>query len=265
VDLDYLKKYGLRLFAGIGLSLFFLLVSGMGWMRPVYSFGNYIVEPLAYWVGQGVGGIENFGSTITEIGNLRGENGELVVKLAKLEAELGKKDEIEKENEAFREQLDIDPRPEWELKLVRVLGFDRNGTVDHVIIDGGLDEDIDRGDVVVLGDVLVGEVREVYQSTAKVRLLTHKSSNVYAIDQKTRAKGLVRGSLEGLVMEEVLENEELNEGDTVITWEDEIPGGLVVGKITRIEEIATSSTKRAFLNPGFSYENLDYVFVIVDF
>ena len=265
MDIDYLKKTGVRLMFGVVASVFLLLSDGMGWTEPVYSVGNFVVEPVEYWTNEVGMWIENAASTITEIGSLKSENARLSMEVADLTSELGKLSEVEIENETLRTQLGIDLSKDWVLSKVRILGLDERGVSEYVIIDGGRDQDILEGDVVIVGDILVGEVRDVFQSTARVRLVSNQGSNVAVVDQRTRAKGLVRGSLEGIVMEEVLENEELEEGDIVITWEDDIPGGLVVGIITGVEDVPTSSTKRAFIEQGFSLEDLQYVFVVIDY
>lgn len=265
MDVDYLRTTGVRLLIGIFASLFLLLSDGMGWTQSVYSFGNYAAEPILYWTNELGMWVENTAATISQIGSLRSENARLSMEVAELTSELGQLSEVEIENETLRTQLGIDLTKEWTLEKVRILGLDERGVAEYVLIDGGSDQDIEVGDVVIFGDILVGEVREVFHSTARVRLISNQESNVTVIDQRTRAKGLVRGSLEGIVMEEVLENEELEEGDIVVTWEDNIPGGLVVGVITEVEAVPTSSTKRGFVEQGFSLEDLQYIFVVTDF
>ena len=263
MDAEYFKTVGVKVIGGIAISLLLILSDGMGWIEPVYSVGNYMFEPMAYWTSRTVGGVENIGGTFFQIGSLRSDNAKLLAENAGLVAQVGKLSEVQRENEILRSQLGIELTKDWNLKKVRILGIDRSGVAEHVIIDGGSDDGIVEGDIVILGDLLIGEVRDVFRSTARVRLVSNRNSNIYAIDQKTGAKGLVRGSLDGIVMEEVLENEKLEVGDVVITWDDEIPGGLVIGSITKTEEVPTSSTKTAFIETGFSLEDVYYVFVVL--
>lgn len=265
MDLGYFKKHSLRILAGVIFCLFLVLIDGLGWLGPLYSWGNYVLKPIQYWVGRSVDGLGNVVSTVLEVGNLRNKNNELRVKNAELKAELSKYSEIEKENEALRKQVDIEDADKMKLKMVRILGIDRNGLAEHVIIDAGEDEDVSIGDVIIIGDIYLGEVRNVYKSTSKVRLITNQNSNVVAIDQETGAKGLVRGGLSGIVIEEVLENEELNVGDRVVAWSDDVPSGLFIGEITKVENQPTSSTKKAFLDSGINIEELGYVFVVLDY
>lgn len=265
MDTDYIKSTGLRWGIGVVFCLFLLLFEGMGWLEPVYDWGNFVLEPLEYWSGEMVKSGENLISTVTNIGGLRSENVELKVENAKLQSQADSAAEIEKENEILREQVGIEMMEDWTIVKVRILGLDEDGMAEHVVIDGGREDEITNGDVVVLGDMMVGKVQKVSKSTSLVRLVTNQDSNIIAIDQRTRAKGLVRGSLDGLVMEDVLENEELKDDDIVVSWADDIPPGLVIGRISKVEDVPTSSTKRAFIETGINAEELSYVFVVVDY
>jgi len=264
MDIEYFKTNMIRIFYGMLICLFVVLIDGMGWMQSVYSWGNFVLEPVHFWSGRAVIGVDDFFSTVFTIGTLRSENSELKIENAKLEAEKSKSKEILEENEALREQIGIEAVEDLNLRFVRILGIDKNGLAEHVIIDAGTDESIEKGNIVILGDILIGEVRDVYKTTSRVRLVSNQKSNIIALDQQTRAKGLVHGSLEGIVMEEVLESEELNEGDTVLAWAENIPPGFIIGTISRVEVLPTSSTQKAYLETSLNFEDLSYVFVVLN-
>lgn len=265
MDTQYVRTTGTRVLLGLVLSLLLILMDGMGWIQPVYGAGSFIVEPVTYWARRSVQSIENVVGTIASIGELRGRNAELALEVSQLRSEVGAYRELERENEVLRSQLGIALTKEWTLVQSRILSIDRYGSAEHVIIDVGFDDGVSEGDTVILGDLLIGTIREVFPSTSRVRLVSNQDSNIYAVDQNTSAKGLVHGSLDGVVMEEILESETVKEGDIVVTWQDDIPGGLVLGLITEIVDIPTSSTKRAYLEPGFSLEDVQYVFVVTEY
>ena len=65
---------------------------------------------------------------------------------------------------------------------------------------------------------LAGSIVSVGSDTATVRLIVDTRSNVVALDQRTRALGLVQGQLGGqLVMVQVDVTDDLAEGDPVVT------------------------------------------------
>jgi rod shape-determining protein MreC len=188
-----------------------------------------------------------------------------VIENAKLEAELENCKELRKQNEALKTQLDIDIGEDFELEMARVLGIDREGEAQHIIIDKGSDNGLEKGDPVVLGRILVGEVRDVFDSTSRVRLISNQNSNVSVISEETRAKGLLHGTLEGLVMEDILENEKIEEGNTIMVWSDDFPNGLVVGEVREVKIVPTSSTKEAVVQSPLNFEDLNYVFLITNY
>ncbi len=259
-----MRKNGIRLIIGLALSLFFVLADGMGWIKPIYSATNYIFEPIQYWVGRTSVGFSNTFSTIFEISGLRKENSDLRIENAKLTAEIGNLGDVQAENETLRTQLGVEASKNWNLQMVRVLSVDRSGQSEHIIIDGGEDQGIIAGQSVIIGNLLVGQVRDVYKTTSRVRLVTNQQSNVMAMDQNTSAKGLVHGSLEGVVMEEILENESVNVGDVIVCWSSEIPEGLVIGEIRQVEDQPTASTRKVYIETGLNLEDLNYVFVITN-
>lgn len=264
MDIDYLRKNGIVLVAGIAASLFCMLAYGLGWFKPLYVGVNFVLQPVAYWGRETVEGIRNVSETVSQISSLRAENAKMKAEVTQLQARLGVCAEVENENQILRSQLGIPLTENWKLVKARVLGVDVYGIAEYVIIDRGTDDGIKTGLPVILGDVLVGEVRETYNSISKIRLISNIGSNIYSIDQNTNAKGLVRGSLQGVVMEDILENEIINIGDTIISWEDEIPGNLVIGTVVRIEDVPTSSTKKAYIEPGYSLEDIQYVFIVME-
>ncbi len=262
MDVESLRKNGTIVIVGLVISLFSMLAYGLGWFTPIYASGNFILRPMAYWGRELIKGVENTAQTVGQISLLSKENAKMKNQVAQLTAELGVLREVKDENDQLRSQLGIPLTKDWQLVKAIVLGSDTYGIAEYVIIDSGSSDGVSVGDPVIIGDILVGEVREVQDSISKVRLVSNTESNIYAIDQNTNAKGLVRGSLQGIVMEEILESEAVEVGDIVVTWEDEMPGKLVIGSVSRIENVPTSSTKKAYIDPGFNIEDITHVFVV---
>ncbi len=264
MNFAYIKDKALVVFGTLVLSVLLLLANGMGLVKPVYSSLNAVVRPVEFWMGRVALGIRNTFSTITSITSLKSQNSDLKIEKAKLEAQLGKLNEIQKENESLRTQLSLRPSKKWKLEMVRLLGIDHEVGAEHIIVDKGENFKVEVGDPVILGDMLIGQVSDVFEATARVKLVSNRDSNIYAIDQNTRAKGIIRGSLDGVVMEDILGNEKINSGDTIVTWSDKLPGGLVIGRIKSIDKNPTSATQKAFVDVGLSFEDISYAFVVID-
>lgn len=265
MNFDDIKKVAVESTIGVVVSLLFLLLNGMGMFSFLYNWANYLAEPIIFGVGQVSESTSQFFSTFIQIKSLKSDNIVLEKENSKLSAEIEKNKEIQLQNEILLSQIGTELTKKWELSEARILGVDQSGPSEHVVIDLGSDDDIEVGDPVIIGEILVGDVREVYKSTARVRLITNRNSNVSVMDRDTRAKGLVRGSLEGLIIEDVLESEDLAEGDIIISWSDELPDSLIVGTIRNLVDDPSATTRTAYIEPAVSLENLDYVFVMKGF
>ena len=107
---------------------------------------------------------------------------------------------------------------------------------------------------------LAGSVVSVGSDTATVRLIVDTRSSVVALDQQTRALGLVQGQLGGqLVMVQVDVTDDLAEGDTIVTAGLELaegaarspyPSGLLIGHVQAVEHDTNALTQTAFVRPA---------------
>jgi rod shape-determining protein MreC len=114
--------------------------------------------------------------------------------------------------------------------------------------------------------------------TATVRLVVDSRSSVVALDQQTRALGLVSGQLGGqLVMVQVPVTEHLAVGDSVVTAgitfavpgggvaHSSYPKGLLLGRIQAIEQDSNALTQTAFVSPAIDFGSLDRLLVVLHF
>jgi rod shape-determining protein MreC len=86
---------------------------------------------------------------------------------------------------------------------------------------------------------VIGQVVAVTSRSAKVLLLTDPNSGVDAFVQRSRARGIVSGSLDyGPIMKYVKRSEDVKEGDRLITsgLDGVFPKGLLVGTITKVNK-----------------------------
>jgi rod shape-determining protein MreC len=113
---------------------------------------------------------------------------------------------------------------------------------------------------------VIGQVISTTPATSEVRLLTDPQSGVSVLVQSSRAEGILRGSVEGtLYLEGIDDSVELSEGDVVIT--SGLGGGyyrgLVAGIITKIEQRAGSSTRTIVVTPNASFTNISEALVVM--
>ena len=86
-----------------------------------------------------------------------------------------------------------------------------------------------------------------------------------SLDPESNVEGVVSGSLQyGLVMNDILPDETVKTGDSVVTsgLGGSFPQGLLIGTITGVQGITSQPFKEAFVKPTLNINDLNYVFVI---
>ena len=231
-------------------------------------------------VGSGISGIF---TTIGEIDRLRSENERLRSQLAGAEARLAELREAAAENAEMRGLLGLTTSLEMDLLPVRILGRDPSNFTWEVGIDAGTDDGIRVGmPVVAAADgagALAGSVVASGSESATVRLVVDARASVVAIDQETRALGLVRGQLGGqLIMVQVRAADQVAVGDTVVSAgltltgeggsaiaRSPYPRGLLIGTIQALELDPDGLTQTAFLRPAVDFLVVERLLVVLHF
>ena len=170
-----------------------------------------------------------------------------------------------------------------DLLPVRILGRDPGNFTWEVGIDAGTDDGVRAGmPVVAAADgagALAGSVIAAGSETATVRLVVDARASVVAIDQQSRALGLVQGQLGGqLVMVQVRATDEVAVGDTIASaglvltdaggagiGRSPNPRGLLIGTVQALELDADGLTQTAFVRPAVDFAAVGRLLVVLHF
>ena len=277
------SRVGLWFAAGTVVSLLLLLASRTPQALSLQEAAGHALDPVRGAIS-GVGsGIAGFFTTIGEIDRLRSENDRLRAELAGAEARLAELREAAAENAELRGLLGLTTSLQMDLLPVRILGRDPGNFTWEVGIDAGTEDGVRVGmPVVAAADgagALAGSVIAVSTDTATVRLVVDARSSVVAIDQQTRALGLVQGQLGGqLVMVQVRATDEIAVGDTIasagLTLTDAggagigrspYPRGLLIGTIQALELDPDGLTRTAFVRPAVDFAATGRLLVVLHF
>jgi rod shape-determining protein MreC len=227
-------------------------------------------------IGQGVAGV--FG-TIGEIDRLRTENDDLRRQVAGMEQRIAELEGAAVENEELRELLGLTQSLEMDLLPVRVISRDPSNFTWEVGIDAGTVDGLAVG-MPVVGSAegagaLAGSVVSVGSDTATVRLVVDTRTSVVALDQQSRALGLVQGQLGGqLVMVQVAVTELVAVGDTIVTAglaleqavaRSPYPKGLLIGHVLAVEPDTNALTQTAFVRAALDFDRLERLLVVLEF
>lgn len=260
-------------------SLLLLLASGTEPARSLQRTSARALDPVRQaigGIGEGVAGV--FG-VIGEIDRLRSENDELRRRLAGAEQRVAELAEAAAENADLRELLGLTESLEMDLLPVRIISRDPSNFTWEFGIDAGSDDRVATG-MPVVGSAagagaLAGTVVSVGPDSATVRMIVDVRSSVVALDQQSRALGLIQGQLGGgLVMVQVNVTEELAAGDTVVTAglvlgpdvaRSAYPRGLLIGHVTDVEQDINALTQTGFVRPALDFSRLDRLLVVTGF
>ncbi len=222
---------------------------------PFEKAGEVVTRPL-----RSAGGwVSGLGASRAEVERLRQQNEELRTRNAELE-------EARQENERLRSLVKFVEARELESLGARVIGRPTTSWEGIITIDRGSAEGVRRG-MPVIGDAgLLGQIVEAAVHSSRVQLITDQRSGVAALIQRTRAAGVVRGSIDrNLTLDFVSRDASLRVGDVVMTsgMGGVYPKGIVVGKITKIRREPNALSPFVAVEPAARVGELEEVLVLV--
>lgn len=147
----------------------------------------------------------------------------------------------------------------------RVIGRSTDAWNQRVTIDVGTSDGVEVGLTVMGPTGVIGQVVSASAGSSEVRLLTDPQSGAAAVVQSSRAEGVARGSLSGLLyLENVAADVTLNVGDVVLTsgLGGSYTKGLLIGTVVRVDGNANDGTRRVIVSPNEQATTFEEVVVV---
>lgn len=173
------------------------------------------------------------------LNQVRMENQSLKGRIMEVEARIEELLEAEATSSRLRELLDLKDRVPGRSVTAAVIGNSASTWFRSLTINKGDKDGVRSGMAVISSMGIVGQIVAVASRSAKVLLITDHSSGVDVISQRSRARGIVSGSLDnGTVMRYVKRGEDIEEGDRLITsgLDGIFPKGLLVGTVGKVRK-----------------------------
>ena len=208
-----------------------------GAVSPLRIVGGSI-ESATSTVGDTVDNITADQSTLS---GLREYNEQLVQQYSQME-------EYKQEAQRLQKLLDLKDTYQIEGTGARVIGRSSEAWSQTVIINKGSDDGVSTGQTVMGTSGVVGQIVSTSSHTATVRLLTDPQSGAAAMVQSSRAEGILRGSLVGLLyLEDLDADAEVNVGDVVVTsgLGGSYARGLIIGTVVKVDAQQGDTSRRA--------------------
>lgn len=203
-------------------------------------------------------GFDNVTADESTLSGLREYNQQLIQQYSQME-------EYKQEAERLQKLLDLKDTYQIDGTGARVIGRSSEAWSQTVTINKGSEDGISSGQTVLGTTGVVGQVVSAAAHTATVRLLTDPSSGAAAMIQSSRAEGIVRGSLVGLLyMEDLDADAEVAVGDIVVTsgLGGSYARGLIIGTVVKIDTQQGDASRRVVVSTNDSITTLEDVLVV---
>jgi rod shape-determining protein MreC len=224
-----------------------------------------ILRPFQTLVAGVTGGSSGFIHDYFALVGVRRENAELRRQLAQFYAQQAQMQELESENHHLADLLQLRDVLATRAVAVNVIGSDPNALSRTIIVGQGLHSGLRRDMAVIANEGVVGRLMVVAPDAARVLLIDDHNSALDAIDQRSRARGIVAGVIEdGLNMKYVDRSEDLRPGDRIVTsgMDGIYPRGLLVGEVGRVSREGPGLFLNIEVVPAVNFRKLEQLLVL---
>ena len=249
------RKKRVPVFIGLlFISILIFTFSKNGWMNNISGVLQSIILPV-----QRETFIFFHKNDKSELANLKNQ-------IIDLQTKLVKTSELEKDNQALRDQFAVTNPPPKTLLPAFIVGMPNFlpgiSIVDEITIDKGTSDLVKTNDYVVYKDNLIGKIVKTTPHMSIVYLLNHKGISLTAESLNSSAIGICNGTDEDkILLENVSLSDTLKTGDTIITKDSP---SLVIGKLISINKKVSSLFQSAEIKSLVDVKKLQTVFVMID-
>jgi len=197
---------------------------------------------------------------------VRRENVRLREEIKTLNQSLAAAGEALHENERLSRLLEMRKTVREPTVPAAVIGEDVTPWFRTLTIDQGSSRGVREGMPVLAAGGVVGQTIKVTPNSSRVLLLTDHASGIAALIQRSRARGVVKGSGESLCsLEFTMREEDVTVGDLVVT--SGVGGvfekGLPIGTVTMVKKGKYGIFQTVTIKPVVSTAHLEEVLVVL--
>lgn len=259
------------LIASAALSIGLIVLDQTHRLQPAEDVAARLFTPVQTALTQRTEGAFDVWNTISQIGQLRDENGRLRQQVADLQQQNAALSRADVENVTLRTQLKYaQANPQFNLLPAAVVGKDLHGLDDYIEIDrGSLDGIQTQMTVVSPEGYLVGRVLNLTEHRARVIIITNPSSSVAGLlsDAQGQAEDVVDGRVHGkLLMRNIPQSAKVKVGEDVLTsgLGGNFPKGLKIGQLATLTNGDIQLFQQAEVAPYCDFGRLAAVEVITN-
>ncbi|HEY6368806.1 MAG TPA: rod shape-determining protein MreC [Candidatus Binatia bacterium] len=249
------------------LSLYILTAAARGQLKndPIGPLLLWIIRPLQLAAQATTNWIQDMQNNYSTLAGYRSENEKLRERIQELEIEKNQLLEAEATNRRLQQILEFRSQLPTGSLTASIIADSASTWFKSCLLDKGSADGVRKGLAVVTPLGVVGQVVAVTARTAKVLLLTDPNSGVDVLVQRTRARGIVSGSLDnGTILKYVKRSEDIQEGDRLVTsgLDGVFPKGVVVGAVTKVRKQTLGLFQHIEVVPAVNLERTEEVLIV---
>ncbi len=252
---------------------FFMLRANMKKQENLNALDRALLRisaPIEYGAATLARGISSIISDYVYLVDVKQDNGRLAYDNARLRENVHRLEQSQAENQDLRRLLQLRENTPGETVSALVVGKDFNEffRVTRVVLDRG-SRDVKPNMPVVAPDGVVGVVMHVSGDEADVQLAVDAAFVVDVEDERTKARGFVRGTGDATrhtCNVEAVDSRDLVEvGDLLVTSGKgmRFPRGLPVARITKVNKRELGRTQEVEATPTVDFTRLDNVLILL--
>jgi rod shape-determining protein MreC len=205
----------------------------------IRSAAEYLIEPVYHVVEWPVRAMRNLYTQFQSRRSLRHENEQLKELLLGQNGALLRLDTLAEENRRLRSLFEGAQGKEFEYLFAELIQVDLDPFSHKVLIDRGSEEGVTRGQAVIDGAGVMGQIEDVHLHYSIVRLISDPNHALPVQINRTGLRTVAFGSGEtgNLSLPSVPREADVREGDLIVTsgLGDRFPGGYPVARVTSID------------------------------
>jgi rod shape-determining protein MreC len=249
------------------LSLYILTAAARGQLKndPIGPMLLWVMRPLQIAAQASTNWIEEIENNYSMLTGYKSENEKLRKRIQELEVERNRLLEAEATNRRLQEMLAFRSHLPSGSMMASIIADSASSWFKSCLLDKGSADGVRKGMAVVTPLGVVGQVVAVTPRTAKVLLLTDPNNGVDVLVQRTRARGIVSGSLDnGPILKYVKRSEDIQEGDRLVTsgLDGIFPKGIVAGTVIKVRKQNLGLFQHIEVMPAVRLERTEEVFIV---
>lgn len=209
---------------------------------------------------------------------MQSENSRLKEENAQLIAENSLFQNLQQEYLALQSETKLGNKENKKYEAL-ITNFDPSG---YLVVNLGYADGIKEDDIAVLGSIYVGRVVQVERNFSKIRtplsqnsvlqievspmFLENDSQEQLALTYQSVNKdvvhGVMSGTPNGIIVEDVLQRALVKRGDSVIVNDSKIGMLLMIGSVSEIDTDVAKADKQLSIDPVINYEELTYIYIL---